>query len=152
MVDDVYSNSFTEVYYILQNTERELVNKIPLKFVNFLKDNMNSSYIPNIKTDVPIDQQNILEETEAILSLIYRSYWATDEEKKEFAITDKKDFINNEILKKENYKGKDIYNLFKNKENLNDIVLLDSLVTIKKENFIKRFFNKILKILKIKET
>ena len=113
---------------------------------------MNSSYIPNIKTDVPIDQQNILEETEAILSLIYRSYWATDEEKKEFAITDKKDFINNEILKKENYKGKDIYNLFKNKENLNDIVLLDSLVTIKKENFIKRFFNKILKILKIKET
>lgn len=148
MVDDVYSNSFTEVYYILQNTERELVNKIPLKFVNFLKDNMNSSYIPNIKTDVPIDQQNILEETEAILSLIYRSYWATDEEKKEFAITDKKDFINNEILKKENYKGKDIYNLFKNKGNLNDIVLLDSLVTIKKENFIKKFFNKILKILK----
>ena len=104
MVDDVYSNSFTEVYYILQNTERELVNKIPLKFVNFLKDNMNSSYIPNIKTDVPINQQNILEETEAILSLIYRSYWATDEEKKEFAINDKKDFINNEILKKENYK------------------------------------------------
>lgn len=148
MVDDVYSNSFTEVYYILQNTERELVNKIPLKFVNFLKDNMNSSYIPNIKTDVPIDQQNILEETEAILSLIYRSYWATDEEKKEFAINDKKDFINNEILKKENYKGKDIYNLFKNKENLNDIVLLDSLVTIKKENFIKKIFNKILKILK----
>lgn len=148
MVDDVYSNSFTEVYYILQNTERELVNKIPLKFVNFLKDNMNSSYIPNIKTDVPINQQNILEETEAILSLIYRSYWATDEEKKEFAINDKKDFINNEILKKENYKGKDIYNLFKNKENLNDIVLLDSLVTIKKENFIKKIFNKILKILK----
>ncbi len=148
MVDDVYSNSFTEVYYILQNTERELVNKIPLKFVNFLKDNMNSSYIPNIKTDVPINQQNILEETEAILSLIYRSYWATDEEKKEFAINDKKDFINNEILKKENYKGKDIYNLFKNKENLNDIVLLDSLVTIKKENFIKKIFNKFLKILK----
>lgn len=148
MVDDVYSNSFTEVYYILQNTERELVNKIPLKFVNFLKDTMNSSYIPNIKTDVPINQQNILEETEAILSLIYRSYWATDEEKKEFAINDKKDFINNEILKKENYKGKDIYNLFKNKENLNDIVLLDSLVTIKKENFIKKIFNKILKILK----
>jgi hypothetical protein len=148
MVDDVYSNSFTEVYCILQNTEMELVNKIPLKFVNFLKDNMNSSYIPNIKTDVPIDKQNLLKETESILSLIYRSYWATDEEKKEFAINDKKNFIDNEILKKENYKGKDIYNLFKNKENLNDIVLPDSLVTIKKENFIKKFFNKILKILK----
>lgn len=152
MVDDVYSNSFMEVYCILQNTEMELVNKIPLKFVDFLKDNMNSSYIPNIKTDVPIDKQNLLKETEAILSLIYRSYWATDEEKKELAINDRKNFINNEISKKENYKGKDIYNLFKNKENFNNVILADSLVTVKKENFIKRFFNKILKILKIKET
>lgn len=152
MVDDVYSNSFMEVYCILQNTERELVNKIPLKFVDFLKDNMNSSYIPNIKPDVPLDKQNLLKETEAILSLIYRSYWATDEEKKELAINDRKNFINNEISKKENYKGKDIYNLFRNKENLNNVILADSLVTVKKENFIKRFFNKILKILKSKET
>ena len=65
MVNDVYTNSFTEVYYILQNTEKELVDKIPLKFMSFLKNNMNSNYITHIKTDVPIDQQNILEETEA---------------------------------------------------------------------------------------
>lgn len=152
MLDDVYANSFMEVYCILQNTEKELVNKIPLKFVNFLKHNMNSNYMPNIKTNIPIDKQNILKETEAILSLIYRSYWTTDEEKKKFAISDKKTCIDNEILKKENYKGKDIYNLFKNSENLNNIVLTDSLVTVKKENFIKKFFYKILRILRRKAT
>ncbi len=150
MIDDIYKNSFKEVYVILQNTDKELVDMIPLKFIDFIKSNMNSDYITNIKTDVPIDNQKLLKETEAVLSLIYRSYWATEQEKAEFAINDKNDFIHRENLKKENYKGKDIYKMFEEKENLNNVILADNLVVLKKENFLKKLFKKIFYFIRVK--
>ena len=44
MLDEIYRNSFKEVYYILQNSETELLQKVPTKFLDFLKSNMNSEY------------------------------------------------------------------------------------------------------------
>lgn len=148
MIDETYRNSFKEVYEILENTENELLSKIPTEFINFLKNNMNKNYQTNIKYNISIDKQPLLKETEAILSLIYRSYWATDEEKKEFEITNKKELINNENNKKEEYQGKDIYKLFEERKNINKVTTDNSLMIVKKENLLKRFFNKILKIFK----
>lgn len=148
MIDEVYRNSFKEVYEILENTENELLAKISTKFMNFIKENMNENYKTNIQQDVDIDKQPLLKETEAVLSLIYRSYWATDEEKREFAIKDQQRFIKEEEKKKEQYQGKDIYQLFEERKNINKITIDSNLMVIKKENFIKRFFNKILSIFK----
>lgn len=149
MVDDIYRNSFKEVFDILENTENELLAKIPNKFMNFIKENMNVNYKSNIKKDEDIDKQQLLKETEAILSLIYRSYWATDEEKQEFATKDKQEFIQNEEKKIENYQGKNIYDVFEERKNINKVTVDNSLMVINKnENFIKRFFNKILTIFK----
>ena len=148
MIDETYRNSFKEVYEILENTENELLSKIPTEFINFLKNNMNKNYQTNIKYNISIDKQPLLKETEAILSLIYRSYWETDEEKKEFAINNKKELINNENNKKEEYQGKDIYKLFEERKNMNKVTSDNSLMIVKKENLLKRFFNKILKIFK----
>ena len=148
MIDEVYRNSFKEVYEILENTENELLEKIPTKFMNFIKENMNGNYKTNIQRDVDIDKQLLLKETEAVLSLIYRSYWATDEEKQEFAIKDQQEFIKKEEKKKEQYQWKDIYQVFEERKNINKIAIDNNLMVIKKENFIKKFFNKILSIFK----
>ena len=91
MIDNIYKNAFKEVYEILQNTEEELIQKTPSKFIDFLQNNMNKDYPTNINSNVTIDKQSILPETEDILSLIYRSYWATDEEKVDFANRDKQE-------------------------------------------------------------
>ena len=48
MIDNVYKNSFKEVYDILQNTDEELVHKIPKNFMDFIKNNMNTNYKTNI--------------------------------------------------------------------------------------------------------
>lgn len=149
MIDEVYRNSFKEVYEILENTENELLAKIPTKFMNFIKENMNENYKTNIQQDVDIDKQLLLKETEAVLSLIYRSYWATGEEKQEFATKDQQEFIKKGEKKKEQYQGKDIYQVFEERKNINKITIDNNLTVIKKENFIKKFFNKILNILKI---
>lgn len=148
MIDEVYRNSFKEVYEILKNTENELLEKIPTKFMNFIKENMNGNYKTNIQRNVDIDKQLLLKETEAVLSLIYRSYWATDEEKQEFAIKDQQEIIKKEEKKKEQYQGKDIYQVFEERKNINKITIDNNLMVIKKENFIKKFFNKILNIFK----
>ncbi len=148
MIDEIYRNSFKEVYDILENTEEELITKIPTKFMNFLKKNMNVNYKTNINPDEEIDKQYLLKETEAILSLIYRSYWATDEEKQEISRKDQQEYIKKEEKKKEQYEGKDIYQIFEERKNLNQITLDNNLMVIRKENFIKRIFNKILNIFK----
>lgn len=75
MKDENYKNALKEVYDILQNTDEELIQKIPQKFLNFVKENMNQEYISNIDYNAEIDKQKLLPETEAILSLIYKSYW-----------------------------------------------------------------------------
>ena len=140
MVDSVYRNAFKEVYIILNNTDENLVSKIPQKFIKFIKENMNENYHTDIKNNIDIDKQPLLKETEAILSLIYRSYWATNEEKIELSKKDKNEFTNKP--KKEN-----IEDIFKNNENLKNITIDNNLMVLKKENFVKRLIKKIKNIL-----
>ena len=143
MIDNVYKNAFKEVYEILQNTEEELVKKIPQKFVEFLQSNMNKDYQINIDNTIEIDKQSILPETEAILALIYRSYWATDEEKLEFANADKQEQM------KQEFQGKSIDEIFEQRKNINNITIDNNLMVIEEESFIKTIFKKILKFFKI---
>lgn len=146
MIDNLYKNAFKQVYEILQNTDTELVKKIPAKFIEFLQNNMNTDYQTNIDNNIDIDKQVLLPETEDILALIYRSYWATDEEKQEFSDKDKQ-----ELEKiKENIKSeyKDITEIFQKRKNINNFTLDNSLVVIPKENFIQKLLKKILNIFK----
>lgn len=146
MIDNVYRNAFKEVCEILQNTDDELVKKVPQKFVDFLKNNMNKDYQTNIDNTIDIDKQDLLPETADILSLIYRSYWTTDEEKLEFSNKDKQELAKIEENEKKQYK--DIDEIFSKRKNLNNVTLNNSLMVVKKENFITKFLNKILKIFK----
>lgn len=144
MIDNIYRDAFKEVYYILQNAEDELIEKIPQKFMDFLQDNMNKDYIVNISSNIEIDKQKILPETEDILALIYRSYWASDEEKREFSYNDRKTLQEIEGNKKSQYKNID--EIFDKKKNLNTVTLDNSLMVIEKENIIKKFFKKLFNI------
>ena len=150
MMNEIYKNSFKEVYDILENTEKELVDKIPKKFMNFLKSNMNEDYKTDIKKDEKISNQKLLSETEAILTLIYKSYWATDEEKKKLAIKEKKELLEKENNREE-YIKKDIYETFEKRKNTNknnENSLENNLIVIEKESFIKKILNKIKNFLK----
>lgn len=146
MIDSVYKNAFKEVFEILQNTDEELVKKVPRKFIDFLHINMNKNYQTNINFDTEIDKQKLLRETEEILSLIYRSYWATDEEKVELAKSDSEELIRIEEEKKSQYK--DIEEIFEKRRNINKVTIDNSLAVIEKESFVRKILNKILKFLR----
>lgn len=95
-------------------------------------------------TNIGNEKKNTIE----ILSLIFRSYWATDEEKIEFANKDKQDFIENEKYKEKQYK--DITEIFKEKKNINKVTLDTDLIVSPKENIIKKWFKKLLNVLNLK--
>lgn len=142
MIDSMYKNAFKEVYEILQNTDVELFEKIPAKFIEFLKNNMNTDYQSNINRYTDIDKQKLLPETEAVLALIYRSYWINNEERQEISSKVQKEL--KEIEENKQRKYKDISEIFKNSKSIEKVTLNNDLVVIPKENFIKRLFKKIL--------
>lgn len=144
MLDDVYKNAFKEVYEILRNTGEELIKKVPQKFISFIQSNMNNDYETSINTQVPINEQSILSETEDILSLIYRSWWATDEEKREFANRDKQYLMEIEEYKKCERKG--IEDIFQKKRSLDNVTVNNNLVVIEKQNSFARFFKRVLSV------
>jgi hypothetical protein len=145
MIDNIYKNAFKEVYDILENTDEELLKKLPNTFINFLKNNMNLNYQTNIQKNLEIDKQNLLKETESILALIFRSYWATDEEKSEFINT------NTKLIERKNLQNiMSIDDVFDKRKSINNISIDKNLMVIKEETFFKKFLTKLRNLIKIK--
>lgn len=137
--------AFQEVYLIINNTEPELVSKIPKSFLKFIAENRDSNYNFNLDMTQSIDKQPLHKKTEDILALIYRSYWATPEEKAEFYKLDKDFYANknqNNISKNTNI-SKNINQIFE--ERKTQVVKPENteLAIVKKESFLKRLFKKI---------
>lgn len=73
--------SFSEVYNIIMHMSPELYRKIPKNFIEMLEKTRDTNYKPNIDYHKSINEQYLLHETRVILSLIYRDYLCSPEEK-----------------------------------------------------------------------
>lgn len=144
MISIKYCEAITEVLDILAHTNKEDVNKISTKFMNFLRENASSEYKPNLDHSKRIKDLNLKEETIGLLSVINSKFWCNAKELEEF----------NNILKENenNYQEnlRKLYNptnIFKNKQinsNGNDM----NLVTYKKITWYQKIFKKIKSIIK----
>lgn len=149
MVDRRYQRAFKEVNEVLLHTDTELTNKIPLKFRKFLEENMDKEYNFHIQENLSLEQQEISKETENILALIYRNYWATQEEKENFIKKDEEERrINEEKLN----------NIFSNRQ-INKVETQNNpegrvkenkeetqVIKVEEENIIKKIISKIKRI------
>lgn len=66
--------ALTELKIILSALNEEVVDCIPEKFINFIEENYDKNYIPDINPLLNINRQNLLEKTKVLLALIYRKY------------------------------------------------------------------------------
>lgn len=140
MSNDKYTKALAELKVILENSEDKIIEKIPKKFIIFIEDNYDRDYSCNIKSDIPINDQNILDETKYLMALVYRSYLCDESEKQEY----------DKILRKneENYQKKlhekydiDIFNNRKQEIKIKENTNFPAIT--KKENFLKRIIIKI---------
>lgn len=71
--------AYTEVFYIINEMSEELRSKIPSEIIKNIENKMDRDYEFNIEND--IENVELLEDTEKILSVLYTDYLATDEER-----------------------------------------------------------------------
>ena len=134
---EAYKHGLAEVDEILKFADEESINKIPEKFMTFIKEN-KSDYKASIDPDKDLKDQDLLYETKVILSVLYRDYWASKEEREQLAAEEKMELQKVEEEKKEKYKYED---LFRNKqdETGTDLIIKESMIA-KILNRIKSFF------------
>ena len=139
--------AYKEIYEILKIFPSELVNKIPKDKIEFFYQNMNYDYEYNISKET-FDGQTMLDETKAILTILFRDYWATPEQKEKLLNFTKNAEI---VIEKENREKYNPDNLFKNRS-INHIenVQQEQALVEYKESFLKRIINKIKNLFKLK--
>ena len=129
-METISKQTFSDLSVIFKMMPNEIIKAINPKFIEFIKDNCDKNCKSNIKPYIPLKEQDINKETQAILALIYESYFATEEEKRQ-------------LLKERNEQINLKYNtdnLFKNKEYKNE---KHELIVVKKQSFFEKIINKI---------
>lgn len=139
LIDDMIA--YSEVDKILSLMEEEYVNKIPSKVLEFIKREKLDDYLPNIKADIPLTEQNLKRDTMIMLAVLNLNYWCESEkEKQEFL----DELAKNEKERKALEEKYNPDNIFKSKINNEDIIKQNILpVEYKKENIFKKILNKI---------
>lgn len=139
-----YKIALAEVDDVLKFTDKEIVDKIPQSFKDFIKQNKDTNYITNINPYLPINSQNIKDETKSIIALIYRSYIATEDEKKKFAEQDKITLEKYEEELKEKYSVENVFKKRKMKQQKETAIIVkeENGIWNKIKNFLKNIFKK----------
>ena len=106
---NVYQKAFTEVYEILNYLDEDDYNKIPKNIINALKENRNTEYNFFVDESIPFYEQDLLEETKAILFILYRDYLANSEMKDKIIKFQREEENISEKLNHKEYKYNNIF-------------------------------------------
>lgn len=148
MLENMDANVYSEVLGILNNLPQSALRNIPAEILENIKKNSNEEYIFKYDIYKSLNEQNVLEETKTMIAILFRDYWATDEQREKIILKEKADRLRIEEEKKSKYKVDD---LFKKTKTIEENVEEKSLVEVKKEPFYMIIFNKIKSILKIRK-
>ena len=71
--------AYSEVVEILKLIEDEkALESIPFEVIELIKKNADPTYRPNISKEIPIEEQNLRNETYSIMGWIANKYWGQD--------------------------------------------------------------------------
>lgn len=137
-----YHKAFKEVYILINDLSSELYIKIPKNFIKIIKDNMDKNYDVSLEK---LHSEGTMEETDAVMSLVFRDFICPDELSKRLIEYDKKQ-IEEEIDRYNNIFGNN-EKVEYDKENKEDSVN-NQLVVIKEETIFRKIINLIKSLFK----
>lgn len=137
-MEDIDRRVFNQIDEILNHSSDKILKKIPRNFQEFLKENREKDYKPNIDFNTDNWQDYLLEDTIVLMGLIYRDYIVSKDKRQKLLLEE-------EIEYKEKYNPN---NIFKNKKNIqNQIEEIQSretaIIEYKEKNFLQKIFDKI---------
>lgn len=143
----LFPKAYKEVLEILKYIPIDEYNKIPEDIIQNMKKKQDNQYQYEVTNLENFKEQPMLRETEAILSVLYRDYWATTEERKKIREKEKSEIEVLEIEKREKYNPDDLFKKRISLDNRNTAKNLS--ITEVKESVFNKLKNKIKKFLKI---
>lgn len=151
---ETYKQAFTEVLEILSYLSKDNYNKISKELINAIESNRDIDYLYYIDTTKSLEEQEMLEETRAILFNIYRDYLADNNTKQQILNYQNQENIVKEQIKSQNIKINDMFTQ-KSKTNGDEVkdISYENVALIKvkpKTNIFNKIINKIKSLFKMK--
>ena len=146
--------AYAEIDAFIEILPDDIKRKIPKNMKEFFKNQKDKNYKKEIDINIPIEDQNLKEETLALIALLYIKYICEDEEEKRnlkniYAENERKyreEIRDKYSVEKAMQKRNEVRNNFNNKENTiknqNESTKEKSL-TEYKESILKKIINKI---------
>ena len=110
-MENNFHKAYKEVLEILKYMPIEEVNKIPKDMMETFLKKMDNNHDFQIDINKDLEEQELLEETKDILSVLFRDYWATNKQKEKIIAKENYDMAKLEKQKREKYNPD---NIFKN--------------------------------------
>lgn len=147
--------AYTEIDNFIELLDEYNRNKVPKKLREYFKKEKDNTYTKTINPNIPIKEQNLKEETLALIAMLNLQYWCEDEEEKRRL---RKIYSDNEIKHQEKlrkmYNPEDVFKTKQKQEQIeNEISAREiqknvAMIEYKKETLIdkiKKFFANIFK-------
>lgn len=145
MISQKYKNAYKEVLEIMNYLPENELSKIPKEKIEYFQRNQNKNHVFNFDISVPLDEQNISREANAIILNLINDYFFSNEKKEKLAHVLEINETKFQEIQREKYNPD---NLFQAKssviKNYNDNISKETaLVEYNDMSFIKKIFDKI---------
>lgn len=139
-------NAYAEVDNFIECLDLYHKNKVPGDIREYFKKEKSKNYNKMIDINQPIKNQNLMDETLAIIAMLNLKYWCDDEEKKRLINI----YLENERKIHDELKEKyDIERVFKERKNKKEVNFQsEGVPDIKREGFFSELKNRILNFFK----
>lgn len=139
---DNYSKAYAEILEILNYLPKEEYYKIPNEKINYYIENKDNDHKFVFEITKPIEDQNILPETNALIVGLFREYFASDDQKEKInKILEHNEKVYQDELRKK-YNPDNLFD--KNEKLLNTNVTKQiDIVEYKNEEWYKKLFSMI---------
>lgn len=137
MVNLKYANAYSEVLEILKYISKEQYNKIPNELIKVYEENSDKNYYFKYNPEKTLEEQKVLKITKIIIAILFRDYWATDEQKAKIIANQNNNRKKLENKKIEKYNAEEV---FKKNEIIKEEIKEESLILIKKEKWYLRIY------------
>lgn len=132
-----YSKVFKELSEIFKFIPEEQMKKIPDELVKKIEEKKDNGYYYEVIHIEDFQNQNMLKETRAVLAVLYRDYWASEEERKKI-----KEQERDELIKRGEELSKNTKEIF-TKQDKNIEKEAENAIIVYKESFIRKIIKKI---------
>ena len=145
MVNIEYKIAYSEVLEILKYISKEEFNKVPEDMLEMFKANAsnNNEFVYNPRKT--LQEQNVSETARTIIAILFRDYWATENQKEKIS---KKQDYDREKIKEEKYNTNNIFQKHNTQQTenctKNEVAMVEYKESIftKIKNWFKHFFIK----------